>query len=55
MAARGHPDTVVNSFMNFDRRWRGLMLGMLEGIEIRLRTQWSYYLGHTYGGLVTSQ
>lgn len=41
----------VYNIYEFDRRLRGLLIGMLEGIEVRLRTQLSYHLAHTYGGL----
>lgn len=35
----------------FDRRLRNLLIGVLETIEIRLRTHISYHLAHTYGPL----
>jgi len=41
----------VVQIYEFDRKLRNLLIGMLESVEIRLRTQISYYFAHKYGGL----
>lgn len=41
----------VFNIYEFDRKLRNLLIGMLESIEIRLRTQISYYFAHEYTAL----
>lgn len=39
----------VLALYNFDRELRLLILDAIERIEVSVRAQWAYYLGHTYG------
>lgn len=39
----------VLSLYVFDRELRLLVMDAIERIEVSLRTQWAYYLSHTYG------
>lgn len=41
-------DTVLEHYI-FDRELRLLVMDAIERIEVSLRTQWAYYLSHTYG------
>lgn len=39
----------VLALYNFDRELRLLVLDAIERIEVSVRAQWAYHLGHTYG------
>lgn len=41
----------IYKIYEFDRKLRNLLIGMLETIEIRLRTQISYHFAHKYSAL----
>lgn len=41
-------NTVLEHYI-FDRELRLLLIDAIERIEVSLRTQWAYYLSHTYG------
>ena len=49
---RFKPDTHFNTVLEryiFDRELRLVVMDAIERIEVSLRTQWAYYLSHTYG------
>lgn len=41
-------ETVLSSYV-FDRELRLLIIDAIERVEVSIRTQWAYYLAHSYG------